>query len=143
MPDVRDAQLAVARAALHRLSLIDEMAGMGQRDGDPELTARCHHAGGALETMDRLAAMPDGDPDGEPAPSEVPEKCRAAKHGRVDLHCTLPRDHEGWHEADYTDHQEVTYDGGRHSVHVTEHVTWEPADNALEATRMLLKDRVR
>jgi hypothetical protein len=55
-PDARDAQLAVARAALRRLSLIDEMAGMGQRDGDPELTARCRHAAGALATMDRLAA---------------------------------------------------------------------------------------
>jgi hypothetical protein len=59
-PDARDAQLAVARAALRRLSLIDEMAGMGQRDGDPELTARCRHAAGALATMDRLAAtVPD------------------------------------------------------------------------------------
>jgi hypothetical protein len=69
VPDARDAQLAVARAALHRLSLIDEMAGMGQRDGDPELTARCHHAGGALETMDRLAAMPDGTPEGAQFPA--------------------------------------------------------------------------
>jgi hypothetical protein len=55
-PDARDAQLAVARAALRRLSLTDEMAGMGQRDGDPELTARCRHAAGALKAMGRLAA---------------------------------------------------------------------------------------
>jgi hypothetical protein len=59
-PDVRDAQLAVARAALRRLSLIDEMAGMGQRDGDPELTARCKHAAGALAAMGRLGADPEG-----------------------------------------------------------------------------------
>jgi hypothetical protein len=63
MPDVRDAQLAVARAALRRLSLIDEMAGMGQRDGDPELTARCRHAKGALATMNRLGTPGESAPD--------------------------------------------------------------------------------
>ena len=68
VPDVRDAQLAVARAALHRLSLIDEMAGMGQRDGDPELTARCRHAKGALVTMDRLAADAASEPEHKPGP---------------------------------------------------------------------------
>jgi hypothetical protein len=66
-PDARDAQLAVARAALRRLSLIDEMAGMGQRDDDPELRARCRHAAGALATMDRLVT------EGPQVPQEAAE----------------------------------------------------------------------
>jgi len=51
-----ECQLAQAVAALRRLSLNDEMAGMGQRDSDPEAIARCRHAAGALETIARLAA---------------------------------------------------------------------------------------
>jgi hypothetical protein len=46
--------LATARAALSRLALSDEMAGMGIRDDDPEVRARCHHAAGALTTIDRI-----------------------------------------------------------------------------------------
>jgi hypothetical protein len=71
------------------------------------------------------------------APAPDAGKCRAVKHGRVDLHCTLPWKHEGWHEADYADHQEITYDGARHTVDLTEHVTWEPVDAAKEAVRQL------
>jgi hypothetical protein len=54
-PSAAESQVFVARAALRRLALNDEMAGMGQRDGDPEAIARCRYAAGALETMDRLA----------------------------------------------------------------------------------------
>ena len=86
-PDARDAQLAVARAALRRLSLIDEMAGMGQRDGDPELTARCRHAAGALVTMDRLAAEGPETPAPEP---QLPE----GEYARVEI---MGHDcHTGW-----------------------------------------------
>lgn len=53
-----EAQLAIATEALRRLSLIDEMAGMGQRDGDPELTARCRHASRALERIEGIDAAP-------------------------------------------------------------------------------------
>jgi hypothetical protein len=52
---IAEAQLAVAMEALRRLSLIDEMAGMGQRDGDPELTARCRHASRALEKIAEIS----------------------------------------------------------------------------------------
>ena len=54
-----EANLSYVKAALRRLALIDEMAGMGQRDNDPELKARCAHAAGTLETIERLMA---GDP---------------------------------------------------------------------------------
>ncbi len=69
------------------------------------------------------------------------EKCRDVKHGRIDLHCTRTRGHEGWHEADYADHQEVTYDGARHTVHMTEHVEWEPVDHVKEAVRHIMAGR--
>ena len=47
--------IAIMRHALRRLSSIDEMAGMGQRDGDPELTARCKFAAHELaEAESRL-----------------------------------------------------------------------------------------
>lgn len=42
------AQLDIAITALSRLASIDEMAGMGQRDDDPELKIRCRHAARAL-----------------------------------------------------------------------------------------------
>ena len=87
-----------------------------------------------MSTEDTPAAVPDG-----------PRKCRAVKHGRVDLHCTEPEGHdrpkEGdptWHMAVYTDHHEVTYDGARHVVHLVETVTWEPVDHAAEAARHLM-----
>jgi hypothetical protein len=80
-----------------------------------------------------------------PPPQPAPEMCRAVKHGRVDLHCTLSDDHEGWHEADclVTEKQEVSYDGSRHVIETTthEHVKWERVDHAREAVKMLLKDR--
>lgn len=80
-----------------------------------------------------------------------PPKCRAVKHGRVDLHCTLDAGHDKpqgdapatWHEASYTDHQEIDYDGAHHTVHVAEHVTWEPVDPAAEAMRHLFAGRDR
>lgn len=50
-----EAQLGIATDALRRLALIDEMAGMGQRDNDPELKARCRHASRALEQIAALA----------------------------------------------------------------------------------------
>ena len=47
--------IAIMRYALRRLSSIDEMAGMGQRDGDPELTTRCRYAARKLaEAESRL-----------------------------------------------------------------------------------------
>ena len=49
-----EAALAIATAALRRLALIDEMGGMGQRDGDPELKARCRYASRALEQVASL-----------------------------------------------------------------------------------------
>lgn len=71
------------------------------------------------------------------------EKCRAVKHGRVDLHCTLPKDHAGdeWHQATFTAHQEITYDGAHHVIHSVETVTWEPVDHIREATRHLMAGR--
>ena len=62
-----EAALEIAREALHRLSLIDEMAGMGQRDGDPELTARCRRAQLALADMDN-ALEADVQAPGEAGP---------------------------------------------------------------------------
>ncbi len=56
-----EAALGIAVTALRRLALIDEMAGMGQRDGDPELKARCRHAARALE---QIAAITPGEPAG-------------------------------------------------------------------------------
>lgn len=73
----------------------------------------------------------------------LPQKCRAVKRGRVDLLCGLPLGHDGWHEASYTDHQEVSYEGAHHTVHVSEHVTWEPVDEAAEAVRHLLRKRAQ
>jgi hypothetical protein len=75
-------------------------------------------------------------------------RCRAMKHGRVDLTCALERDHDRgenptWHEALYADHQEVTYPGSRHVLDITEHVTWEPVDGITEAVRQITKDRPR
>jgi len=49
-----EAALGIATEALRRLALIDEMAGMGQRDDDPELKARCRHAAHALEQIAAL-----------------------------------------------------------------------------------------
>jgi hypothetical protein len=84
---------------------------------------------------------------------EVPaaEKCRAVKHGVIDLQCEWPRDHERpqdgkpgtWHEAGYVDRREVTYDGARHVIVITETVTWEPVDHAAEAARHMVAGRNR
>ena len=49
---LRDAYV-IAHKALRRLSLNDEMAGMGQRDDDPEAIARCRHARRALDEMEQ------------------------------------------------------------------------------------------
>ncbi len=43
--------LKIATDALERLSHNDEMAGMGQRDDDPEAIARCRYAARALEEI--------------------------------------------------------------------------------------------
>lgn len=43
--------LNIATIALIRLSQNDEMAGMGQRDGDPEALTRCQYAARALEQI--------------------------------------------------------------------------------------------
>ena len=69
------------------------------------------------------------------------EKCRDIKRGYVDLHCTLPKDHPEWHHATFTDHREVTYDGGHHVIHTVESVTWEPADHIREAVNHLMAGR--
>ena len=53
-----EAALGIAKDALRRLALVDEMAGMGQRDNDPELKARCRHASRALEQIAALEASP-------------------------------------------------------------------------------------
>lgn len=50
-----EACAAILAAALGRLALIDEMAGMGVRDGDPELTVRCRYAARALERARQVA----------------------------------------------------------------------------------------
>jgi hypothetical protein len=78
-----------------------------------------------------------------PSPAAVP-----TKHGRVDLTCELEQDHDRgenptWHAANYTDHQEVTYPGARHVLHLTEYVTWEPVDQVKEAVRLMMKDKPR
>jgi hypothetical protein len=49
-------QLDAAQKALRRLSLNDEMAGMGQRDDDPEAVARCAYAKRALDEIEAIAA---------------------------------------------------------------------------------------
>lgn len=90
--------------------------------------------------------MPTEDEGFAPEPVAA-EKCRAVKHGRVDLHCTEPKGHDGqrgpdyWHKATFTDHQEITYDGARHVIHSVETVTWEPVDHIREATRHLMAGR--
>lgn len=59
------AQLAVAVAALRRLALDDEMAGVDGRDrDDPEVSARIRYAARTLETIARL---------GQPVPAEAAE----------------------------------------------------------------------
>lgn len=78
---------------------------------------------------------------------ETKPRCRAVKHGRVDLACDLEQDHDSgenptWHEASYADHQEITYPGSRHVLDITEHVTWEPV-GVTQALRRLMKDRSR
>lgn len=89
---------------------------------------------------------------GTGTPAVVPEdapKCRDVKRGAVDLQCTLPLGHDKpgggqpgtWHEAMYTEHREVTYDGARHVIDLTEHVIWEPVDHVAEATRHLMAGR--
>ncbi len=90
--------------------------------------------------------MTESTPPEATAKTAPAEKCRDLKRGRVDLHCTLPRGHADgkdgtWHEAMYTDHQMITYDGATHTVHVTEHVTWEPLDHVREAVRHLMAGR--
>lgn len=61
LADVAEARaetaLALAKAALARLALNDEMAGMGQRDDDPEAIARCRYAAGALESIKEAEAL--------------------------------------------------------------------------------------
>jgi hypothetical protein len=49
---LRDAYV-IAHKALRRLSLNDEMAGMGQRDDDPEAIARCRYACRALDEVEQ------------------------------------------------------------------------------------------
>ena len=53
-PD-RDA-LTIATDALRRLANNDEMAGMGQRDDDPEAIARCRYAKRALGKIAAVVA---------------------------------------------------------------------------------------
>jgi hypothetical protein len=87
-------------------------------------------------------------PEKQPEPLEVArvEKCRAVKHGVVDLQCEWDRGHEKpqdgkpgtWHEAGFTERREITYPGARHVVVTTEVVTWEPVDHAEEAARHLM-----
>ena len=79
--------------------------------------------------------------------SEKPKACGAVKHGRVDLACELPESHlddpDSWHESTFTEQQEITYPGARHSVTMTERVTWAQVDHAAEAVRALMRDRRR
>jgi hypothetical protein len=79
---------------------------------------------------------------------ETKPRCRATKHGGIDLTCELEQDHDRgesptWHEATYTEHREATYQGARHVMNVTEHVTWEPVDQVKEAMRLMMKDKPR
>ena len=82
-----------------------------------------------------------------------PRKCRAAKRGVVDLSCILAEDHAcrghepgscpegctgGWHQAVYTEHREVSYDGSRHTISIVETAIWEPVDHAAEAARHIV-----
>jgi hypothetical protein len=46
-----EARLAQAKAALSRLALSDEIAGMGVYDQDPEVKARCSYAQDALDLI--------------------------------------------------------------------------------------------
>jgi hypothetical protein len=55
-PDPRDRALEIARERLTRLSYNDEMAGMGQRDADPELIARCRYAAAGLADLNAVLA---------------------------------------------------------------------------------------
>lgn len=68
-------------------------------------------------------------------------KCGAVKQGGVTLRCRLPEKHEGWHQADYTDHREIAYDGAHHVIDTVETVTWEPVDHVREAVRHLFEGR--
>lgn len=51
---IAEAALSICMTALRRLSLIDEMAGMGQQDDDPELISRCRYAKHHLEQAGNL-----------------------------------------------------------------------------------------
>jgi hypothetical protein len=81
----------------------------------------------------------------------VAVKCRAVKHGAVDLQCSLPADHDRpeddkpgtWHESALTERREIDYDGAHHLIVITETVTWEPVDHAAEAARHLMAGRRR
>jgi len=61
---IAEGQLGIAVEALRRLSVNDEMAGMGQRDADPELRARCRHAASALEKIAAMVPLYHGYDDG-------------------------------------------------------------------------------
>jgi len=79
------------------------------------------------------------------------EKCRAIKHGGVDLQCSLPRDHDKpkgdepgtWHESEFTERREIAYEGARHVITITEFVTWEPVDHIAEAAAHIMAGRRR
>jgi hypothetical protein len=90
--------------------------------------------GNAPETPEMAEAL---------APEAGPRKCRAVKHGNVTLHCTEPEGHDQgpdvtWHKAVYAEYRDITYDGARHVMDVTETVTWEPAGHVAEAARHLM-----
>lgn len=76
----------------------------------------------------------------------VAGKCRAVKHGVVDLQCSLAAGHDrpedgkpgSWHTARLTDRRDIDYDGAHHTIIITETVTWEPVDHAAEAARHLM-----
>jgi hypothetical protein len=80
-----------------------------------------------------------------------PGKCRAVKHGVVDLQCPLPPGHDReqdgtpgtWHGCEYSERREIDYGSARHVIVITETVTWEPADHVAEAVRHIMASRNR
>lgn len=74
-----EAALEIATTTLHRLALIDEIAGMGQRDHDPELKARCRKAQLALDGIADLLD-PAEPTDAEPGEHDTTHTDEPTEH---------------------------------------------------------------
>lgn len=146
--EVNEAATVTARVVTARVETLRQQVYEAGRQIDSlrqQVMSRTRENNWAKDQVDALNDSeygPTAGPERKPATEGV---CGARATVGVDMRCTLPDGHAGWHASDFhkSTSEDTGYEGTRVTTRTVEdtHVEWQPGDEIRELTNRMFRAR--